>query len=486
MLVNMARVLGRVRLSRFTKESTSVERQKELIEGWAKLHDHEIVGWAIDTDFSRGVDPWEAPEFKEWLKRPDDFDIMAAWKVDRFGAGSIILNKLLGYCNEHGKTLVSVTESFDTSNWIGRMLANLLAGVAEGEWENTKERTKGSQDKIRRLNRWHGGALPFGYRTEKMEDNHHTLVVDDEDKKLLHEEILPKLLGKPGWSVNAIVTDFIRRGIKTKRGNHWSFTAMNRMLRSKHLLGYRYHAGKLLVDEDGMPLMWEPVMDPTEWETVQGVLDANKLATPRGDHGTGVLLNVAECSICHSPYYRHVSQRQNRQTYAYWRCKNRVSGTRDCKGPIIREDQLLPTFDDLFLQEIGSLEMCEKRYVPGNDVASRKAVVQVALDTIRKEKDLGLYDGDEESYLERLKGLIETRNELDKMTPRKAGFDWVPLGMTYAKAWSAMNDEQKRQLCVDNGIKLIVYGENNYSMYVPQELLERNIPGYEPPFPLDK
>ena len=45
-------VLGRIRLSRATDESTSPERQREVMDSWAKSNDHEVVGWAEDLDVS--------------------------------------------------------------------------------------------------------------------------------------------------------------------------------------------------------------------------------------------------------------------------------------------------------------------------------------------------------------------------------------------------------------------------------------------------
>ena len=54
------RVLGRVRLSRFDTGSTSVERQRELVEQWAAANDHTIVGWAEDIDLSGSVDPFDS------------------------------------------------------------------------------------------------------------------------------------------------------------------------------------------------------------------------------------------------------------------------------------------------------------------------------------------------------------------------------------------------------------------------------------------
>ena len=116
------RVLGRLRLSRSTEESTSIERQREIIQQWADLNNHAVVGWASDIDVSGSVDPFDTPELGKWLnQRAPDWDIICAWKLDRLGRNAIQLNKLFGWWNEHGKTVVSCSESIDLGNWAGRM-----------------------------------------------------------------------------------------------------------------------------------------------------------------------------------------------------------------------------------------------------------------------------------------------------------------------------------------------------------------------------
>jgi hypothetical protein len=78
------RVLGRLRLSRSTKESTSIERQREIIQQWADANDYTVVGWAEDLDVSGSLDAFETPELGKWLSdRAPEWDIVAAWKLDR-------------------------------------------------------------------------------------------------------------------------------------------------------------------------------------------------------------------------------------------------------------------------------------------------------------------------------------------------------------------------------------------------------------------
>lgn len=141
---NPSRVLGRLRISRATDESTSIERQREFITRWAEAHGHTVVGWAVDEDVSGSVDPFDTPALGPWLTDPSkahEWDILAAWKLDRLGRNAIQLNKLFGWTLEHGKTLVSCSESMDLSTTTGRMLAAIIAGIAEGELEAIRERT---------------------------------------------------------------------------------------------------------------------------------------------------------------------------------------------------------------------------------------------------------------------------------------------------------------------------------------------------------
>ena len=122
-----------------------------------------MIGWAQDLNVSGSVRPFEAPGFAPWLdQRASEWDIVCAWKLDRLGRNAIQLSELFGWCNDHGKILVSTSESIDLSSWAGRMLASVIAGLAEGELESIKERTRASRAKLRSLARWPGGKPPFG------------------------------------------------------------------------------------------------------------------------------------------------------------------------------------------------------------------------------------------------------------------------------------------------------------------------------------
>jgi hypothetical protein len=60
--------LAAIRLSRSTDESTSVERQRDVIGGWSQRPDGEpIIGEALDVDVSGSVSPFDRPDLGHWL-----------------------------------------------------------------------------------------------------------------------------------------------------------------------------------------------------------------------------------------------------------------------------------------------------------------------------------------------------------------------------------------------------------------------------------
>ncbi|BCP10444.1 hypothetical protein MINTM020_25420 [Mycobacterium paraintracellulare] len=165
------RFLARIRLSVSTDESTSVERQREMITSWASLHDHTIVGWAEDVDVSGKLSPFDTPQFGNWLKnRHPEFDGVVAWKLDRLARNMFGLNDLFQWAKTNSKTVVSITESLDLSTTVGVMVAQILAGVAQMELEAIQTRQSASQAYLRKVGRWPGGKVPYGYRVVKNGD----------------------------------------------------------------------------------------------------------------------------------------------------------------------------------------------------------------------------------------------------------------------------------------------------------------------------
>jgi hypothetical protein len=63
----MGRVLGVRCLSHDVDASTSIERQGESIEYWARSHEHTVVALTQDTDASGSIAPQDRDDLGPWL-----------------------------------------------------------------------------------------------------------------------------------------------------------------------------------------------------------------------------------------------------------------------------------------------------------------------------------------------------------------------------------------------------------------------------------
>jgi site-specific DNA recombinase len=103
------------------------------------------------------------------------------------------------------------------------------------------------------------------------------------------------------------------------------------------------------------------------------------------------------------------------------------------------------------------------------------ADIEAAIAVCRRERDLGLYEGDDESYLSRLEKLTARKLELEQL-PQSAGFEWQPLGETYGQAWKTLDTEQRRTMLLDSKIRVYIGrglgNEYLWRVYVPEEIQE--------------
>ncbi|MGR9190485.1 recombinase family protein [Rhizobium leguminosarum] len=69
-------------------------------------------------------------------------DTLVVWKMDRIGRSVMHFVNLMSRLRKRGVQFVSITESFDTSSPIGRLMMHMLGAFAEFEKEVIQERTR--------------------------------------------------------------------------------------------------------------------------------------------------------------------------------------------------------------------------------------------------------------------------------------------------------------------------------------------------------
>lgn len=446
------KVLGRIRLSRSTEESTSVERQREAIQRWASDHDHEIVGWAEDLDVSGAVNPFQTPALGVWLtdEKKHEWDIICAWKLDRISRRAVPMGSLFSWLLDNDKTLVCTADSIDLSTPMGRLIAYVIATIAEGELEAIRERNRVSHQKLRELGRWTGGKPIYGYTPKKLPEGGWELTPDPESSKVLLEVVDRVLDGESLGSIAADLTDrgtptsndYIRlRTGKESRGHRWTSGNLSRLLRSTSLLGYANHRGVTVRDTLGDPIpVGEPLISVERFHRLQSVLESRSVVSSTRTRNTSPLLGVARCTCGEPLYLRKVYGK-----YRYYRCAKRCS-------PAVDAGMLEELLEEKFLADFGETEVTERVYVQAEDH-------QIELDQARSAVDeittlLGTITSEtvRSQLLGQISALDAKITKLEQLPTHEAGWESRNTGETYREVWERSGTEERRQLLLKSGI----------------------------------
>ena len=459
------RVLGRLRLSRATEESagsTSIERQREIVEQWAAANGHTVVGWAVDDGVSGSVDPFETPALGPWLnEQHDEWDVLCAWKLDRFGRDSIKLNKLFGFCLEHDKALVSCSEGIDLSSPIGRLIANVVAFLAEGELEAIRERQQASRQKLRSLARWPGGRPPYGYVQARSGDGW-VLEVDGPAAEVVQRIVADVIAGIP---LHAVATALNSEGVlapsehyrqqtgKPVGTSKWRQAPIKLMLQSKAVLGFVHYKGEAVRDDSGAPLrMAEGLISLEDYNRVQTALDRTAARYTSRQREASPLSGLLVCYFC-GKGLTYTGNTKDGKVYGYYR--HPVSSDCEHQG-LIPLDTVQATLEDAFLFSIGDDPIKERVWQPGD---SREAELQGALQAF---DDLTAAAGTLTSQTARARMQVQLASldkqiaELEAAPRQEGGWRWIDVGGTYRDAWINADVDGRRELLRRSGITMAV------------------------------
>jgi len=167
------RVIGYTRVSttKQVDEGDSLELQRDKLETYCDLHDHDLVAMHEDAGAS-GKDT-NRDGLKAALEAVEtgEADALLVYKLDRLTRSTADLGCLLERLEDAGVALQAVAESLDTSTAAGRMVVRMLGVVAEWERETVAERTSAALQAKAARGEYTGGGVPYGYQLDKDGEN---------------------------------------------------------------------------------------------------------------------------------------------------------------------------------------------------------------------------------------------------------------------------------------------------------------------------
>lgn len=172
----------------FNFDHLGFESGDEIVEpaGHAYIGSQRAEGWipvADDYDdpvFSGGN--MERPALQRMMADIDvgKIDVVVIYKIDRLTRSLADFSKMVEVFERYGVSFVSVTQQFNTTTSMSRLMLNILLSFAQFEHEVTGERIRDKIAASERKGMWMGGVPPLGYDVENRR-----LVPNEREVKLI-------------------------------------------------------------------------------------------------------------------------------------------------------------------------------------------------------------------------------------------------------------------------------------------------------------
>src|SRR5262245_53814343 len=196
-------------------------------------------------------------------------DCVVVYKVDRLSRSLLDFAKLMETFDKHRVSFVSVTQQFNTSTSMGRLVLNVLLSFAQFEREIISERTRDKVAATRRKGKYSGGPPILGYDLDR--ERSRLVVNEDEAVKvkaifslyLEHEAMLPVVqeLQRREWTNKRWLTkENVERG-----GEEFTKTSLHRLLTNVTYAGKVSHKGQVHQGEH------PPIIDEGTWQRTQAL-----------------------------------------------------------------------------------------------------------------------------------------------------------------------------------------------------------------------
>ena len=341
------KVAGYVRVSTplQAEEGESIDTQKKQITDYVAGHpDWELVNIYCDEGATASK-----LEFRyEFQKLVNDakaglFKIIVFTKLSRFARNARDYQNLAFELSKHGVNIVSIKENIDPTNSTGKLIAGMIALIAEWELENIRE-----QMYENKMARWEDkrifvGLTPFGYQwnntTKKLEPNPEEAEVYQRIVKMYTEQGMAMRDIALQLNKERVVCTRINKKGKVRRRDRWYSGTVSYILKNPAYYGY-YVVNQFVYEDDhrgagkrrtkirkpeseAITFETVPLISKPEWDKIQETTEFRKIVTKRKGKYTSdfYLRNVLKCGRCGSKMNLRIgSQRKDGTINRYYVC----------------------------------------------------------------------------------------------------------------------------------------------------------------------
>lgn len=449
------RIIGYTRLSRAADDSTSIARQRAVIEETCAARGLALLEITEDTDMSGTKPRAQRPGLDAALTAVETgrADAIMVWRLDRICRSVAQFSAML----DDGIHLISATEAeIDSTNPQSRAMAEITQVFAQLEARVTGLRAVASHAYLRRVGRWPGGVVPYGYRViDHPGGAGKALEPDPVEAAVVRRMADAALAGETTYGIaKALNAD----GIRTSKGKQWQPTTVHRILTADATLGRSVESvvigkdadGKDVKErrpvrgDDGMPLTpWTPLLTVDEVERLRVRLGHRARKQParvRRRRAEFLLSGLLTCSGCGRPL--HGRQRRGEVVYV---CSGAARGKRCERGVLITEAAAVDDVVAEYLTRYGFFKVTE--VIEEAPDTSALAEVEAA---IRDMAAAMTAPGADVLALAATLADLHARREALAAAPQEAATRIVETGQTIAELWREADVTVRRGLLADS------------------------------------
>jgi site-specific DNA recombinase len=306
------------------QEFNTLDAQRESAEAYIRSQQHEhwqcLPDHYDDGGFTGGN--MDRPALARLMKdiEAGTVNCVVVYKVDRLSRSLLDFAKILEIFERHEVAFVSVTQQFNTTTSMGRLMLNVLLSFAQFEREIISERTRDKIAATRRKGKWTGGMPLLGYDVDPKGSK---LVVNKEEAArvraifelyLQHQSLLPVVgeLDNRGWTGKRWTT---RKG-HHRGGKRFTKTSLHKLLTNVTYLGKLKYKDEIHEGEH------EAIVSAEIWQQVQTQLGRNGRTggtQVRNKYGA-LLKGILRCVPCDCVMSPTHSTKNGNKRYRYYVC----------------------------------------------------------------------------------------------------------------------------------------------------------------------
>lgn len=320
------------------QEFTSLDNQEQRSRD--RVSSRSDDGWAVvkvyrDGGYSGGT--MNRPGLQEMLQdvQAERLDVIVIHKLDRISRRLLDFYRLMELLDTHHVSLVSVTQSLDTSDATGRLMVSILMSFAQFELELTSERIRDKAYSTRKLGKRTGGRPILGYDIDLITKQY---VINQAEAEIVRN-IYSSFIADPRVATLSRVlnAEGVRQKTWTMRNGEQHVVRdvtpfyLHRLLRNKTYIGLVEHhpTGEVFQGQH------QPIIDQQIWDMTQVLLQRDRHIRQSNERSQiqALLKHLVYCRSCGCRMRPKYTAKSNKRYYVYL-CNNaQRNGYRACPMP---------------------------------------------------------------------------------------------------------------------------------------------------------